>query len=446
MAMKTTKTLALVAALAMLPLGGCDLDVPDLNNPGLDSLIESPTPSAIGSAATGLIVGSRRNYAQPNGYISMLGILGRESYNFDAADPRFATEMLEAAQLDPGSPAFGGNFWTLPYRNLRGGLIILAALEIVEGMSDADKQATRGFTKTMMALDYLHLINTRDRFGAVIVSSLELGALDPIVPKDQVFAHIATILDEGKAHLAGGGEAFPFALSSGFEGLDTPADFIKFNRALKARVEIYRGNHQAALDALAESFLVDDDEDPQLGLGAYHVYSSTPGDALNGLFSPTLYAHPSIVTDADRNGETIDRRVSAKVTTVDPFTYSMITSDKQFTIYTSPTAPAPIIRNEELILLRAEANIGLGNVSAAADDINFVRVHAGGLTARTDLTAENILDELLKQRRYSLLFEGGHRWIDMRRHGRLQSLPKDLATHSVHDAFPIPRAEQDARQ
>jgi hypothetical protein len=445
MAMKTTKTLAFVAALAVLPLAGCDMDVPDLNNPGLDSLLDNPSPSAIASASTGLIVGSRRGYAQANGYISMLGILGRESYNFDAADPRYVTEMLQAAQLDPGSPAFGGNFWSLPYRNLRSGLILLAAVDKVQGMSDAEKEGVRGFAKTIMALDYLHVINTRDRHGAVIVSSLEIGALDPIVPKDQVLAHIATLLDQARTHLMAGGEAFSFPLSSGFEGMDTPETFVQFNRALKARVEIYRGNHQAALDALAGSFLVDDDEDPQLGLGAYHVYSSTPGDALNGLVDPNLFAHPSIVTDADRNGEVIDQRVSAKITTVPPRTVQGVTSDKQFTLYTSPTAPAPIIRNEELILLRAEANIGLGNLTAAADDINFIRTHSGGLAARDDLNADNILDELLKQRRYSLLFEGGHRWIDMRRTGRLMQLPKDVATHSIHDAFPIPVQETDAR-
>ena len=35
-------------------------------------------------------------------------------------------------------------------------------------------------------------------------------------------------------------------------------------------------------------------------------------------------------------------------------------------------APIPIIKNEELILLRAEANIGLGNRAAAIQDLNFM--------------------------------------------------------------------------
>jgi hypothetical protein len=66
-----------------------------------------------------------------------------------------------------------------------------------------------------------------------------------------------------------------------------------------------------------------------------------------------------------------------------------------------------------------------------------------------DLSGKPFEDELLEQRRFSLLFEGGHRWIDMRRFGRLEELrqedPAD-AGFKVHAAFPIPVAEMDARK
>jgi hypothetical protein len=38
---------------------------------------------------------------------------------------------------------------------------------------------------------------------------------------------------------------------------------------------------------------------------------------------------------------------------------------------------------------------------------------------------------LLKQRRHSLMFEGGHRWIDARRFNRLNDLPLDQPTQSA---------------
>ena len=95
---------------------------------------------------------------------------------------------------------------------------------------------------------------------------------------------------------------------------------------------------------------------------------------------------------------------------------------------------------------RAEANAGLGNVTDAADDINFIRTTSGGLAARTDITAANVLDAVLKEKWFSLLFEGGHRWIDMRRYGKLGDLPLAVPSHQVNAMFPIPEAETLARQ
>ena len=113
-----------------------------------------------------------------------------------------------------------------------------------------------------------------------------------------------------------------------------------------------------------------------------------------------------------------------------------------FTIYESNTAPVPIIRNEELILLRAEARFFTGNTAGALADINLIRTTSGGLAPRGAFAnAADFTTELLMQRRYSLMFEGGHRWIDARRFGRLSTLPKALPTHNIQGRFPFPEAE-----
>jgi starch-binding outer membrane protein, SusD/RagB family len=438
------KTVLLVLCVSGLGLGGCSLEVPDLNNPNLESLEETPTPSGVASACTGLLIGNRAGKATRTGYVLQLGILGREAYSFDATDPRFVTELLAAPALDPGNPTFGGNFWAQPYANIRNARTLLATLDPVAGLKTEEKEAVRGFAKTLQALEWLTLISTRDTNGAVIQESETLDKPAPIESKEAVLAHISTLLDEAKAHLAAGGEKFPFPLGGGYEGFDTPRTFLRFNRALKARVEAYRQGWAEALAALDESFL--DTREP-LTRGAYYSFGTGSGDATNGLISSNIAVHPSLVTDADKQpGGAVDDRVTRKVKQVELRTYQGLSSQYAFTLYESSLAPLPIIRNEELILLRAEARIGLGNLPAAAEDINFIRVTSGGLAPRTDLDASNIVDELLKQRRYSLLFEGGHRWIDMRRYGRLNQLPRDLPSHSIHEKFPIPLAETDARR
>jgi hypothetical protein len=445
--MRATRLIASVAVL--LFASACkDLVVPDFNNPGLDDLINNPTPTKIAQASQGLLVGTRVGIGEQNGYVSLLGIVGRESYNFDPADPRFITEML-VGPLDGGSPAFGGNLFASPYRNVRNANILLGAVETVVGLTPAQKSAVVGFAKTIQALDYLLVINTRDDLGAPI--DVNIGPTDApagIATKVAVFTQIATLLDDGLVALNGGGTAFPFAVSPGFADFGTPANFTRFNRALKARVEVYRGNYAAALTALNGSFL---DTGASLTLGAYQSYTTGSGDTPNALFDPTgraILAHPSILTDAElkANG-TLDARALAKVAHL-PEEHSVqgVTSDLVFTIYNSNVAPIAIIRNEELILLRAEARWFTNDVVGALSDINFIRTTSGGLAPRGPfINQSDFVTELLKQRRYSLLFEGGHRWIDTRRFGLLATLPKALPSHTVPTRFPFPEAECLAR-
>ena len=119
-------------------------------------------------------------------------------------------------------------------------------------------------------------------------------------------------------------------------------------------------------------------------------------------------------------------------------------------MYPTNISSVPILRNEELLLLRAEANLQSGNPGAALTDINAVRTVSGGLAPLASLGSDPI-GALLYERRYSLLWEG-HRWNDVRRYGRLNQLPLDCPSaactatqHFVAKVMPIPKQECDAR-
>jgi hypothetical protein len=442
--MRIISTILLTAA-TLVAAPACDLDVPDLNNPGIDELAENPTPSAVSSGATGLLIGNRRNHAAANGYVAQLGILGREAYNFDQADPRYVGELLQGS-LNRGSP-FGGNFWTGPYANIRLGNTVIAAVDKVPEFSGEEKSAIKGFAKTIIALDLLEVINTRDDVGAVIDTNKPIGEIGAIATKDAVFTEIGRLLDEGAAELAAGGDEFAFGLSSGFAGFDDPAGFRQVNRAIRARVAIYQGNYALALTALGESFIDDMATTvADLDVGAYYSYSTQPGDATNALVNPNIYAHPSLATDAMSNGATKDLRFTRKVRmTAMAGSAQGLTSNLAFTLYTSPDAPVSIIRNEELILLRAEAKFFTNDVPGALADLNIVRTVSGGLTALAGTPAMDMfVTYLLYERQFSLLMEG-HRWIDARRFGRLESLPLDKPEHVRNRRYPLPLNECNAR-
>lgn len=116
-----------------------------------------------------------------------------------------------------------------------------------------------------------------------------------------------------------------------------------------------------------------------------------------------------------------------------------LTGTYDFYVYTSNTSPIPIIRNEELILLYAEAQ-HISKPLLAVQAIDVVRDAAGLSDYSGGLTPADLLDEILQQRRYSLYGEG-HRWIDMRRFNRLSELPIDRVGDDVWVQFPIPLNE-----
>ena len=120
-------------------------------------------------------------------------------------------------------------------------------------------------------------------------------------------------------------------------------------------------------------------------------------------------------------------------------TFDDLNSDYDLAVYASTSAPIPIIRNEELILIYAEAS-RVSDATEAVRAINSVRnaANVGDYTGAT--TPEALLTEILFQRRYSLLGEG-HRWIDARRHGLLGTLPIDREGDDVFSEFPRPATE-----
>jgi starch-binding outer membrane protein, SusD/RagB family len=437
--------------LGVVLAGGCNsLDVPDLNNPSLEDYIDNPSAAKIATQATGLLIGHRAVVAGRAGYVSELGILGRESYNFDAADPRFVTELL-VGPLNSGNGAFGGNHWVGPYTNLRNADILLQSVDATTDLSAEDKAATTGYAKTMEALDLLFVVNTRYTNGGVVTFAAPTDDPAPLVDDATVWSTITQGLDEGLTALMAGGAAFPFPLSSGFVGFDTPATFVDFNRALRARVAILTGDWNGALTALNQTF-IDTSATADLDAGVYNVFSTGSGDVLNNLYDPSttpdILGHPSLRTDTQfqADGVTRDDRFVRKTDSIAERTTSGLSSDIAFKIYDSNTAPIPIIRNEELILLRAEANAQLNNLTDALADVNYIRVHSGKLPALTSFASQAAaIDEILYNRRYSLMFEQGVRWIDARRYGRLDQLPKQLASENIFDRFPIPQTECDAR-
>ena len=442
--MTTSLKVLLVAATVIT--SGCDFNVQNPNSP--DPIGQNPSREQVAAAAIGLLIGTQQDAAD---WALDVGIIGREAYRFDGSDPRFTSELLTGS-LDPGGGAFGGDHWLEQYRTIRSANNLLAVLPTSADLSAQEQSAAAGFARTIKAYNFLMLVNghTQDSIPIAVDIPPE-GPPAPFVSNAAAFAYIVALLDSALTDLQNGGADFPFEMSNGFAGFTTPASFSQFNRALRARVDVYMGNYAGALTALAASF-IDTLASFDLDAGAYNSFGTGPGELANALSqNPQTgenFAHPSLEADAQQQpGGALDQRFLDKVVSRGSTTVDNLTSDLGWIRYPSPASPIPIIRNEELILLRAEANIGLSQLAAATDDINFVRVNSGGLAPiAVPGSGTAALDALLYEKRYSLLYEGGHRWIDMRRYGRLNQLPLDRGGDLVYTTYPIPTNEVLPRQ
>ncbi len=440
------RQLRVLLLLGVLTSAGCDFE--DTTNPTRPEPIGAdPTRAEVANAATGMLLAFRTDFAD---FALDLGIIARELYRFDGSDPRFTGELL-LGPLDPGGEAFGGDHWADQYAAIRGGNMMIATVPSSTSLSDAEKSATAGYVKTIQALNYLMILNSHTQDSIPIVTDTAVAAPPaPFQTRATVFAHVVTLLDGAVTDLQAGGTAFPFALPAGFTGFNTPANFILFNRGLRARAAVYTGDFAGALTALAASFV---DVPGPLALGVYMDYGTGAGDTPNPLsIDPQQgenFAHPSLETGAQLqvDGVTLDQRFIDKIVPRPISSNNGLTSDLGWIRYPSPGSPIPIIKKEELILLRAEANIGLGNLPAALPDINLVRTTSGNLPELGDLgTSDQALDELLYNKLYSLMFEGAHRWIDARNYGRLDQLPVDRESDEVFPTLPIPTDETLPRQ
>src|SRR5512146_193361 len=459
------------SAVTAVACKASDIDITNPNSAIASAVASDPT--ALQLLATGLAVDQR---GTRQALITNTGILGREMYTFTPNEGRNTTHYLigivvnNVQKLDPTGFAVGS--WSGEYGTLRDIYNFKNTINASVALSAGQKSASLGFAETLEGLMVFQVLQTRDTLGVITQVMENPFDLAPFVARDSGYKFVLNTLDDAATKLAAGGAAFPFKLPPGFgasvAGADfsTPAGYRQFNRALKAKAAVHYASlgggaaaWQAALTALGESFLnASATSRSALDVGVYDTYAPSP-DSPNGLTqatNTTLYAHMSIQADAQlkANGQPDDRYTS-KIRTGLPSRSGPVngggatsaSSTLGFSIWPTQSSPIPIIRDEELILLRAEARLGTGDKAGAIADINQVRTNSGGLPAATLTAASSTdasLDGILYEKRYSLLMEGD-RWADMRRYGRLGQLPLDITSgpnkNFVAKVMPIPQGE-----
>ena len=428
---KYIKFKRVIILLGVLLFISCDLeDADSLNGLSTDAISTDLSRAELPQSMAGVLSDMRTGLATQ---VDVQSIFGREYYFLTGSDPRFEADVV-TANLD-NNTFYTTTPWNARYANIRNINLTLEGLaNTTADFSNEEIAAIRGVLNTLLAHELLMLTNNQFNNG-IRLDVVDIDNLGPFVSETEALTGIFNLLESAAVDLAAGGSTLPFSLTSGYTGFDTPSGFLEFNRALTARVEAYRGNLPNVLTLLGNSFM---DMGGDLTIGVYHTFSLTGADIANPLFGApnqtaiVRVAHSSFIDDV-LPGDTRFDKVALRDA---PTEASGLIGTHDVVIYQTNVDNVPIIRNEELILLYAEANM-ISNPGDAISAINVIRNAAGLIDYSGGMSPTELEDEILFQRRYSLFGES-HRWVDMRRFGRLSELPNDRTGDNVPMAVPVP--------
>lgn len=104
------------------------------------------------------------------------------------------------------------------------------------------------------------------------------------------------------------------------------------------------------------------------------------------------------------------------------------------------------LRLAEQYLIRAEALAWQGNLAAAIKDLDIIRKRAGLLLiadTKPDISFPDLLTVIYHERQTELFTEWGHRWFDLKRTGRINSVLANIKSGWKPTAalFPVPSSQ-----
>ncbi|MAM23424.1 RagB/SusD family nutrient uptake outer membrane protein [Croceibacter atlanticus] len=429
-------------ALAAMTFGSCEFDeVVDPNAPSLGGVQENATIGQLNELVVGIESTTRNGLGVET---TASGTMARELYLFDA-EPRNTGDLLgkNGIGLDNNS-FYSVSQWNGNYRAIKNTNILLNAIDNTESIDDTERNGYAGFAKTIQAYELIQILKSYGMARTDVADELNLG---PILDFNAAIADVRALLEEANTNLSNAGTSFIFPLA-GFS--TSVSDFQEFNRGVAALAAVYAGDGNGALTALASSSLnLDATTLEELNAGPKHVFSQQANDQTNPVFrgpstpenpnnGDQIVVHPSFIADATPGDARVERKTALRP---DPSTQDELTGDFETRLYATNVSPIDILRNEELILLYAEASILAGSPGDAVTALNVVRNVSGNIGDYTGPTTTDALtEELLRQRRYSLWSEN-HRMFDLRRYNMSDMLPIDRAGDQIFNVFDIPLSE-----
>jgi starch-binding outer membrane protein, SusD/RagB family len=456
----------------------------DSNVPFLDAPTSvASTPRGVQNAVNGLFFAERLDVGN---YTIIMSSFGRDAANFTNTEPRWITEGTGIQPIVFNDQFISTFTWDQQFSNAKFANTIMASLSKVQpAYSPQQLAALTGVLQTIKALQFMTIAETRDTLG-VSIYSIDATSPQPAYCNKDVWQYIVALLDSANVDLnAAGATPIPVTLPDGFQAVGQFAgpstgtgSFAAFNRALagKAGLElayaIARGTggaptptspgspNNAALmradSAIKSSALYNLSAitTPSPGgfvitdpFSVYHAFSPQSGDLVNPVNGTigTLAVMWDLVVDVDTiNDARWKAKFSVNPNSVQQGAFNAVASPYIYSYYGTPSSPIPIVRDEELALIEAQIQIGLGNYGNAITVINTVHQQAGGFGSPLTIPSDyvDVRNALLKEQRISTALESsGDRNIAIRMYGMPTVSDTTWSARNGPDAAGVATAE-----
>lgn len=327
---------------------------------------------------------------------------------------------------------------------------IIEELKTADGVDMTVKQQLTGESLFIRAFTYFYLINLYGDVPLVLNTDYRKNSQVSRTAVETVYGQIVSDLEEAYRLLN--------------EAYNAP-DRVRPNKlavaALLARVHLYRGNWQQAVDYADELISHPYYEiNQELGevfkkqsvetiweLASNKDHNTIEGetfiieyDASSHHVQLTASLLASFENNDDRKSTWIGTFINADSSAIYNFPYKY-----KSRYYTPPAENYIVLRLTEQFLIRAEANTRLNNFDAAADDLDAIRFRAGLPSVRTIvpvLTEETLMAAIIRERRSEFFAEWGHRWFDLKRWNLADATLGFKPDWSADDVlFPLPLNE-----
>jgi hypothetical protein len=329
------------------------------------------------------------------------------------------------------------NMWVAIYDAIARVNLILQKVPNVTGLTDKEKNQILGEAHFLRALHYSNLVKF---WGDIpmplepLDSPAEAAALTR-TPKDQVYPQILVDLTEAERLMTTAKQPRQASLGA--------------VRALRARVMLYVGNYQNALDAANAVQAMGYSLAPQFENLFTDEGTDTPEDIFRVSFTATEFNEVGYYYLFDGRWEVAPTaNLYAAYSAGDrrrDITLGKDGSDYEGRKYptTIGAEDVHVIRFAEVLLIKAEALARLNRLPEAVAEYNKVRVRAGLAphVLGTDVTTQaDVLNAIWNERRLELALEGD-RWPDLIRTGRAMTVLGLPSNRAFQLLYPIPSRE-----